>query len=131
MYAIKCYTNPQSTGTDDFKRDMKCFAYISKVLQKIVSKPEINQQHVRQLLNHIISLCNVFGNKAVARMLFFYYPSKYHPILKTSMDHLFRLPDTKMSIEPEIRGFDPVPWDQRLLTVLEKNTHTGERHASK
>lgn len=122
MYAIKCYNNPNCTSVDEFKKDMKGFAYISKALSKISSGSALpNVKNVRQLLNHIISLSNLFGNRQTARMLFFYYPEKHHPCIKTALDFLDRLPDTKMDVYPEIRAADFVPWDERLVKVLEED----------
>lgn len=119
MYAIKTYENPNCLSSEDFKSDMKAFAYLSKALTKIASTSEPNEQNVRQILNHIISLCNLFGNSSTARMLFFYFPEKHHPVLKTAMDFLGRLPDPKLSMFPEIREIESVAWDNRILKILE------------
>ena len=120
MYAIKCYNNPNCVSVDDFKKDMKTFAYVSKALSKIAMTHTPSAVNVRQLLNHIISLCNLFGNSQTARMLFFYYPEKHHPCLKTAMDFLGRLPDTKMATHPEIREIELVAWDDKTLKALEE-----------
>jgi hypothetical protein len=119
MYAIKCYNNPNCLSSDDFKRDMKAFAYISKALSKIAMTQSPSAQNVRQLLNHIISLCNLFGNSQTARMMFFYYPEKHHPCIKTAMDFLGRLPDTKATVHPEIRDIEKIPWDEKMVKLLE------------
>lgn len=120
MYAIKRYENPQCVSSEDFKRDMKLFAYLSKALSKISNSAKPSEQNVRQVLNHIISLCNLFGNTCTARMLFFYFPEKHHSTLKTAMDFLGRLPDPSISVIPEIKSIEHTPWDQKILGALEK-----------
>lgn len=120
MYAIKCYQNPNCLSSEDFKKDMKSFAYVSKALAKIAAASKPSTTNVRQLLNHIISLCNLFGNSHTARMVFFYYPEKHHPCLKTSLDFLGRLPDSKSCTHPEIVAIEKIPWDEKIVTCLEE-----------
>jgi len=68
LFAAKCYSNPQCYDTLEFYEDLKRFRYIKRLLNKYESTGELRE---RLILNHIISLNNVFGAKNTARMLFF------------------------------------------------------------
>ena len=68
LFAARNYNNPQCYDTLEFYEDLKRFRYIKRLLNKYESTGELRE---RLILNHIISLNNVFGPKNAARMLFF------------------------------------------------------------
>lgn len=67
LYAAKHYNNPQCYDTLEFYEDLKKFKYIKRLLNKFKSDGELRE---RLILNHIISLNNVFGPEHSTRMLF-------------------------------------------------------------
>lgn len=68
LFAAKNYNNPQCYDTLEFYEDLKRFRYIKRLLNKYEATGELRE---RLILNHIISLNNVFGEKNTSRMLFF------------------------------------------------------------
>lgn len=68
LFAAKNYNNPQCYDIIEFREDLKRFKYIKRLLNKYVTNGELRE---RLILNHIISLNNVFGPEAATRMLFF------------------------------------------------------------
>lgn len=68
LYAAKNYVNPQCYDILEFEEDLKRFKYIKRLLNKYVETGELRE---RLILNHIISLNNVFGAHKTSKMLFF------------------------------------------------------------
>lgn len=68
LFAAKNYNNPQCYDIIEFHEDLKRFKYIKRLLNKYVTNGELRE---RLILNHIISLNNVFGPENATRMLFF------------------------------------------------------------
>lgn len=104
LYAIKCYENPAASTADEFKRDMKHFAYISKFLNKASGE---KAPKYRLLLNHIIILLNLFGAVPTARMIFFYFPERHFPVLKAALAKLGALPDKIPEVDLSAITADP------------------------
>jgi len=110
LYATKNYDNPQAMGVDEFNDDIKILSYIKRLLRRYSNTGELKE---RLLLNHIITLQNVFGNTATARMLFFYCDNKNHSQLKTFLTYLSILPD----IIPEV-NLTEIKYDKKIIDVL-------------
>ena len=55
------------TSTEEFESDLKRIKYIKKLITKYKTKGILEE---RLILNHLIILCNVFGNQFLCRMLF-------------------------------------------------------------
>lgn len=68
LFAAKHYNNPQCYDTIEFYEDLKRFKYIKRLLTKYINNGELRE---RLILNHIISLNNVFGPENTSKMLFF------------------------------------------------------------
>lgn len=67
LYAAAHYTNPQCYDIEEFNEDLKRFKYIKKLISKYLDTGELKE---RLILNHIISLNNVFGPLVLSKMLF-------------------------------------------------------------
>lgn len=67
LYAAKHYNNPQCFDTLEFYEDLKKFKYIKRLFNKFKTNGELRE---RLILNHIISLNNIFGPVHATRMLF-------------------------------------------------------------
>ena len=111
LYAIKNYDNPSCKGINEFYEDLNRIKYIKRLFSKYDSKKNLKD---RLLLNHILTLNNVFGPEPCSRILFYKIENKYHSYLKTFLDFLNILP----SEIPELNITD-IPKDHRILKALE------------
>lgn len=89
LYAMNHYDNPQCHSIDEFEDDVKRFLYVKKLFSRYRNSDELRE---RLILNHIIVLCNVFGDH-VTNMLFFKIEKEDWPILTTFLVYLNRMPD--------------------------------------
>ena len=64
---------------------MKIIKYIKRLINKYVDKKELKE---RLILNHIISLSNVFGVEATVNMLRFKIDSENHDVLNAFFIYL-------------------------------------------
>lgn len=110
LYATKCYENPDFAGISDFNKDLKILVYVKKLLRKYVRTNDIKE---RLVLNHIITLSNLFGPNAASRMLFFFCTPETFPALKTLLIFLEYMPQAV----PEISNQN-VEIDQKLVEIL-------------
>ena len=77
-YAVSIYRNPNCISVLEFLDDLKIIKYIKRLINKYTDKNELKE---RLILNHIISLSNVFGVEATVNMLRFKVERKNHDIL--------------------------------------------------
>lgn len=110
LYATKCYENPDFVGVSEFNKDIKILVYIKKLLRRYVKTGEVKE---RLLLNHIITLGNLFGQTATTRMLFFFCTPETFSPLKTILIYLRYMPENI----PEIRNMN-VPVDPKMAKIL-------------
>ena len=85
LYAAKHYKNPACLTVDDFKEDLSRFKYINRLLKKYEKTGVLAE---RLILNHIITIYNVFDITAATRMLFYRIPSIHWPAIKTFLLYL-------------------------------------------
>jgi hypothetical protein len=84
-YAVSNYINPNCISVLEFLDDLKTIKYIKRLINKYVDKKELKE---RLILNHIISLSNVFGAKATVNMLAFKIDKKNRDILNAFLLYL-------------------------------------------
>jgi hypothetical protein len=84
-YAVSNYRNPNCISVLEFLDDLKTIKYIKRLINKYAEKKELKE---RLILNHIISLSNVFGVEATVNMLTFKVEAKHHDILNAFLLHL-------------------------------------------
>ena len=89
LYAVKNYDNPQCTGMREFQEDMARIVYLKRLFRRYRKTGVLRE---RLILNHIITLYNVFGMEAATRLLFFKIEPELHDILKTFLVFLEYLP---------------------------------------
>ena len=111
LYAIKMYDNPSCKGINEFYEDLNRIKYIKRLFSKYDSKKTLKD---RLLLNHILTLNNVFGPEGCSRILFYRIETKYHSYLKTFLSFLNILPDEI----PEFK-IEEIPMDHRIAKALE------------
>ena len=84
-YAVSNYFNPNCISVLEFLDDLKIIKYIKRLINKYVDKNELKE---RLILNHIISLSNVFGAEATVNMLRFKIDSENHDVLNAFFIYL-------------------------------------------
>ena len=90
LYAAKHYRNQQCLSVDEFRDDVAKFKYVVRLLRRYRDTGKIQE---RLLLNHIITIYNVFEIAAANRMIFHRVDSDLWPALKTFLVYLNYLPE--------------------------------------
>ena len=90
LYAAKHYRNHQCLSVDEFRDDVAKFKYVVRLLRRYRDTGKIQE---RLLLNHIITIYNVFEIHAANRMLFYRVDLNLWPALKTFLIYLNYLPE--------------------------------------
>ena len=67
LYCAKHYDNPQCVDIEEFKEDLNRIKYIKKLITRYEQKGEL-REHL--ILNHVITLYNVFGPEHLPRILY-------------------------------------------------------------
>ena len=93
-YAIRHYQNPHCLSIEEFYDDLAKFKYIKRLLRKYIECGEIRE---RLILNHIISIYNVFPISAANHMMFFRIEKNLWEVLKPFLIFLNYLPENMMS----------------------------------
>ena len=90
-FAMRHYDNPQCSGREEFEDDLERIKYVKLLLRKYRRRGVLRE---RLIMNHIITLANVFGATPASRMLFYRIEPDLHSFLKTFLKHLDYLPDS-------------------------------------
>ena len=67
-FALQNYDDPQCEDIEDFHEDLRRFRYLKRLLFRYHESGELRE---RLMLNHVITILNVFGFEASMRMLRF------------------------------------------------------------
>jgi len=92
LYAARYYDNPSCLDVQDFYDDLARFKYIIRLLRKYRETGIIQE---RLVLNHIISIYNVFNIYAANRMMFYRIEPGLWPQIKTFLVYLNYIPETQ------------------------------------
>ena len=87
-FCQKNYFNSECSGKNEFTDDLKRIKYVKRLIQKIHKQKTLKSIRERLIINHIIILKNVFGEKNCARILFFKIEPKFHSYLKSFLVYL-------------------------------------------
>lgn len=90
IYAAKHYRNHACLDVQDFYDDIARFKYVVRLLRRYRETGEIQE---RLLLNHIITIYNVFEIPAANRMMFYRVDVDLWSALKTFLIYLNYLPE--------------------------------------
>lgn len=117
LYAASHYTNPSIYDTDEFYEDLNRFKYVKKLFFRYYEKGELRE---RLLLNHLITLYNIFDATACTRMLFHKIDERYWPALKTYLLFLNYLPSVVYHIGEKDNNVrtDSIPLDLTIAKAL-------------
>lgn len=89
-YAESAYQNPICLDEKELLDDLKHIKYIKRLLNRYQTIGELKE---RLVLNHIITMSNLFGVTHSTRMLFFKLEKKYWSDLKTFLVYLNHMPE--------------------------------------
>lgn len=84
-YAVKNYRNPNCVSVLEFLDDLKIIKYIKRLVNKYSEHKDLKE---RLIMNHIISLSNVFGVEACVNMLYYKIEKGNHDILNAFFVYL-------------------------------------------
>ena len=90
LYAANNYTNSACLDAQEFYDDVAKFKYIVRLLRRYRDTGVIQE---RLVLNHIITIYNVFNIAAANRMIFYKVDIDLWPALKTFLIYLHYLPE--------------------------------------
>jgi len=88
-YAMNHYDNLQCCSIEEFNDDLKHFIYLKKLFSRYHESLDLKENLI---LNHLIILYNLFGDKAT-NMLFFKIPKEHWSYLVTFLVFLGHMPD--------------------------------------
>ena len=118
LYAAKYYDNPGCYGTPEFIEDLRRFKYIKKLITRYISTGELKE---RLILNHIIVLNNIFGAKALCRMLWLKMSEEQLKYVKPFLLLLDILPKHILNVDgKKVIYTDDVPMDTGIIEALRK-----------
>jgi hypothetical protein len=110
MFALLHYDNPHCKDITEFFEDIKRLHYIRRLFKRYYDDNVLKE---RLIINHLVTFYNVFENKAATRILFYKVEKQYHPVLKTFLVFLNRIPLEKYveigldeSIIEKLRGME-------------------------
>jgi len=119
LYAAKCYDNSNCTSVSQFQNDLRIVRYIKRAINKYLRTGKIKPV---LLLNHIISLYNLFGVEASTRILFLRLNTVMYSVLKTYLVFLSYMPERVYGIRSKnntINNSD-IPIDMYIANLLRK-----------
>lgn len=117
FFAIKNYDNPSCRGKEEFLDDLKRFKYLKRLFRKHGNGKQLRE---RLILNHIITICNLFGVDAGIKMLFFKIDPEHWTQLKTFLVFLNYMP-MKVIISRGLHINDSdIPMDEDIIKILRK-----------
>ena len=116
IYAMKWYDSPNCIMSE-FENDLKRTKYLKRLFRRYKVTKSLKE---RLILNHIISLNNVFGPDATPRILFFKIDEKDYDVLKTFLCYLNLMPEMIYGINGNnISSYD-IPLDPNVAKILLK-----------
>ena len=89
LFAAKYYDNPNCTDILEFHEDLNRIKYVKRLFKSYSESGELRE---RLVLNHLITLYNVFDPQACSKMLVYKLPD-HHSVLKSFLVHLNVWPD--------------------------------------
>lgn len=96
LYATKMYSNPSCSGIEEFYEDLSRVKYIKRLLIRFKNGGKLRE---RLILNHIITLQNIFGAEACTRILFHKINPSLHSMVVSFLQYLQYLPESIPEVE--------------------------------
>jgi hypothetical protein len=103
IYAVSHYNNPQCKSIDEFNEDLLRIVYIKRLVKKYLNGGELRE---RLIINHIITLYNVFDIEPATKILLFKLEENLLPVIKSFLVYLnYIKPDNKSFIHINMDDF--------------------------
>jgi len=103
IYAVSHYNNPQCKSIDEFNEDLLRIVYIKRLVKKYLNGGELRE---RLIINHIITLYNVFDIEPATKILLFKLEKNLLPVIKSFLVYLnYIKPDNKSFIHINMDDF--------------------------
>jgi hypothetical protein len=117
LYAAAHYENECYYDTCEFYEDLATFKYLKRLFSRYHEKGELRE---RLIINHLITLYNVFDVTAATRMLFFRIDEIHWVYLKTFLLFLNLMPERVENIGLTGRTIvsDTIQVDTHIADVL-------------
>ena len=117
LYCAKHYDNPHCLGIEEFNEDLQRIKYIKKLLTRYQQTGELKE---RLILNHVITLNNVFGPEATVRIIFLKM-KKFLKYIKPFLVLINILPVCVHNIDKEgnVVYTEDIPMDQTIVEALQ------------
>jgi hypothetical protein len=116
IYAMKAYEKPNCIMSE-FDGDLKRTKYVKRLFRRYKATKNLKE---RLILNHIISLNNVFGPEATVRILFYKVDEKDYDILKTFLIYLNLLSNVVLNIRGSKIKTSDIPLELSVADILRK-----------
>jgi hypothetical protein len=116
IYAMKAYEKPNCIMSE-FDGDLKRTKYVKRLFRRYKTTKNLKE---RLILNHIISLSNVFGPEATVKILFYKVDEKDYDILKTFLIYLNLLSNVVLSIRGSHIKTSDIPVELNVADILRK-----------
>jgi hypothetical protein len=88
-FAVKSYRNPRCLDLEEFLEDLARIKYVKRLLNRYI-KNDVLQE--RLIINHLMSIYNVFDIACANEMLFYRCDEKTWPALRSFLAFLNYLP---------------------------------------
>jgi len=108
LYAAKHYNNPRCIDIKEFYEDLARFKYLKRLIGRYKEKGELQE---RLILNHLITIHNVFIIEEATAMCFHKIEHTMWPTLKTFLLYLNYIPEDQ---------YNDIPVDLNVVKVLQK-----------
>ena len=108
LYAAKHYNNPRCLDIQEFYDDVSRFKYLKRLFGRYKEKGELQE---RLILNHLITIHNIFYVDAARAMCFHKINETMWPVLKTFLLYLNYLPE---------EGYNDIPIDLFVARRLQR-----------
>jgi len=116
IYAMKAYEKPNCIMSE-FDGDLKRTKYVKRLFRRYKATKNLKE---RLILNHIISLNNVFGPEATVKILFYKVDEKDYDILKTFLIYLNLLSNVVLNIRGSKIKTSDIPVELNVADILRK-----------
>lgn len=108
IYAAKHYYNPKFIDAEEFYEDLKRFKYIKRLLNRYEETGKISE---RLILNHLITVFNVFGIQPALKILELKLNKQHWPMIKPFLIFLRYIRNDQ---------YTNIPMDHYVIDVLRK-----------
>jgi hypothetical protein len=113
-FCVQMYQDFSIIHLAEFDEDMARIGYIKKLLTRYQKSGDLKE---RLILNHIITLGNVFRPENATRILFFKIDKEQWPVLKPFLEFLSYLPNCIEGLQDPIFP-DEISGDEAIMKAL-------------